>query len=101
MLNISNTKHLNAVVYFHEFLSNNIRITSNRVYTISPKKERFLDRLIYAQLKAILTFCLYQGIYCILTSDQAKLSNEKCTCVNNRCIRSKISGGTLTVEGLN
>ena len=29
---------------------------------------------------------------CILTSDPAKLSNEKCTCVNNRCIRSKISG---------
>ena len=29
---------------------------------------------------------------CILTSDSVKLSKEKCTCVNNRCIRSKISG---------
>ena len=26
---------------------------------------------------------------------------KKCTCVNNRCIRSKISGATLTVKGLN
>ena len=26
---------------------------------------------------------------------------KKCTCVNNRCIRSNISGATLTVEGLN
>ena len=31
----------------------------------------------------------------ILTSDPAKLSDEKCTCVNNRCIRSKISGDNL------
>ena len=34
--------------------------------------------------------------YCnILTSHPAKLSNKKCTCVNNRSIRSKISGDTL------
>ena len=26
---------------------------------------------------------------------------KKCTCVNNRCIQSKISGVTLAVEGLN
>ena len=38
---------------------------------------------------------------CILTSDPARLSDEKCTSVNNKCIRSKISGGTLTVDGLN
>ena len=31
----------------------------------------------------------------ILTSDPAELSDEKCTCVNNRCIRSKISGDNL------
>ena len=37
----------------------------------------------------------------IMTSDPAELSNKKCTCVNNRCIRSKISGHTLTVDGLN
>ena len=40
----------------------------------------------------------------ILTSDLARLSDEKCTCVNNRCIRAKLSGdqGTaLIVEGLN
>ena len=37
----------------------------------------------------------------ILTFDQAELSNKKCTYVNNRCIRSKISGDTLTVDGLN
>ena len=39
-----------------------------------------------------------------MTSDPAGMSDEKCTCVNNRCIRSKISGYqriTLTVEGLN
>ena len=38
---------------------------------------------------------------CILTSDPAK---KKCTCVNNRCIRSKISGDqgmALTVVRLN
>ena len=28
----------------------------------------------------------------ILTSDPVELSNKKCTCVNNRCTRSKISG---------
>ena len=38
---------------------------------------------------------------CLLTSDLAGLSDEKCTCVNNRCIRSNISGITLTVDGLN
>ena len=40
----------------------------------------------------------------ILTSDPAELSEKKCTCVNNRCIRSKILGDqriTLTVNGLN
>ena len=40
----------------------------------------------------------------ILTSDPAGLSDEKCTSVNNRCIRSKISRGqgiTLTVDRLN
>ena len=31
----------------------------------------------------------------ILTSDRAGLSDEKCTCENNRCIRSKISGDNL------
>ena len=31
----------------------------------------------------------------ILTSDPAGLSDEKCTCVNNRCIRSKILGDNL------
>ena len=31
----------------------------------------------------------------ILTSDPAELSNKKCTCVNNRRIRSKISGDNL------
>ena len=31
----------------------------------------------------------------ILASDPTKLSDEKCTCVNNRCIRSKISGDNL------
>ena len=31
----------------------------------------------------------------ILTSDPAELSNKKCTCVNNRCIRSRISGDNL------
>ena len=31
----------------------------------------------------------------ILTPDPAGLSDEKCTCVNNRCIRSKISGDNL------
>ena len=30
-----------------------------------------------------------------MTSDPARLSDEKCTCVNNRCIRSKISGDNL------
>ena len=40
----------------------------------------------------------------ILTSDPAGLSDEKCTCVNNRCIRAKISGDqgiTLNVDVLN
>ena len=37
----------------------------------------------------------------ILNSDPAVLSNKKCTSVNNRRIRSKISGDTLTVDGLN
>ena len=32
---------------------------------------------------------------CILTSDPAGLSDEKCTCVNNRFIQSKISGDNL------
>ena len=32
---------------------------------------------------------------------QPSCQKKKCTCVNNRCIRSKISGDTLTVEGLN
>ena len=31
----------------------------------------------------------------ILTSDPAELSSEKCTCVNNSCIRSKISRDNL------
>ena len=31
----------------------------------------------------------------IFTSDPGELSNKKCTCVNNRCIRSKISGYNL------
>ena len=31
----------------------------------------------------------------ILTSDPAELSDEKCTCVNNTCIRSKLSGDNL------
>ena len=35
-----------------------------------------------------------------MTSDPAELSNKKCTCVNNRWIRSKMSGDTLTVDGL-
>ena len=43
--------------------------------------------------------------YCnILTSYPAGQSDEKCTCVNHRCIRSKISGDqgiTLTVDELN
>ena len=34
----------------------------------------------------------------ILTSDSAELSNKKCICVNNRCIRSKISGDNLECE---
>ena len=34
-------------------------------------------------------------VCCILTSDPAGLSDEKCTSVNNRCIRSKISGDNL------
>ena len=39
--------------------------------------------------------------YCkILISDPAELSNKKCTCLNNRCMRSKISGDNLTVDGL-
>ena len=37
----------------------------------------------------------------ILTSDPAELSNKKCTRVNNRCIRSKISGDNLDCDGLN
>ena len=32
-----------------------------------------------------------QSLCNILTSDPAELSNKKCTCVNKRCIRSKIS----------
>ena len=38
---------------------------------------------------------------CILTSDPAKLSKEICTLVNNRCVRSKISGdqGTPWLSG--
>ena len=31
----------------------------------------------------------------ILTSDPAEVSNNKCTSVNNRCIRLKISGGNF------
>ena len=46
------------------------------------------------------TVYLLGNICNILTSDPADLSNKKCTCVNNRCIRSKISGDTLTVDGL-
>ena len=30
-----------------------------------------------------------------MTSDPAGLSDEKCTCVNNRCTRSKISGDDI------
>ena len=36
-----------------------------------------------------------------MTYSPAELSNKKCTCVNNRCTRSKILGDTLTVDGLN
>ena len=34
----------------------------------------------------------------ILTSDPAELSNKTCTRVNNRCIRSKISGDNLDCD---
>ena len=37
----------------------------------------------------------HQSFCNILTSDLAELSNKKRTCVNNRCIRSKISGANL------
>ena len=40
----------------------------------------------------------YQNYYNILTSDPAELSNKKYTCVNNRCIQSKISGDNLDCE---
>ena len=43
------------------------------------------------------TICLC----CILTSDPNKLSNEKCTCVNNMHPVEEIRGITLTVNGLN
>ena len=37
--------------------------------------------------------------YCnILTSDPTELSNKKFFCVNNRCIRSKISRDNLDCE---
>ena len=42
-------------------------------------------------------FCSFKNIdtCCILTSDPAELSDEKCTCVNDKCIRSNISGDNL------
>ena len=46
---------------------------------------------------SVIRFLLLTHICCILTSDPAGLSDEKCTCVNNRCIQ----GITLTVDGLN
>ena len=46
------------------------------------------------QLQQQLEYC------CILSSDPAKLSNEKCTSVNNRCIRSKRSGDDLDCRGV-
>ena len=36
-----------------------------------------------------------QRLYNLLTSEPAGLLDEKCTCVNNRCIRSKMSGDNL------
>ena len=39
--------------------------------------------------------CHSQSECNILTSDPAELSNKKCTCVNNRCIRWKISGDNI------
>ena len=41
---------------------------------------------------------ILESICNILTSDLAELSNMKYTCVNNRCIRSKISGDNLGRE---
>ena len=41
-------------------------------------------------------------VYLLVTYwPQPSCQKKKCTCVNNRCIQSKISGTTLTVEGLN
>ena len=44
---------------------------------------------IWTRVTGSISYC------CILTSDLTKLSNEKCSCVNNRCIWSKRSGDNL------
>ena len=50
-----------------------------------------------SEFRALIKHCFLMGkkYCCILTSDPGGLSDEKCTCVNNRCIRSKILGDTL------
>ena len=44
------------------------------------------------------THIIWKSIYNILASNPAELSNKKWTCVNNRCIQSKISGDTLDCD---
>ena len=58
----------------------------------------YLLSWISGNVHSFLTFILqfsFSSFWNILTSDPVMLSDQKCTCVNNRCIRSKISGDNL------
>ena len=71
-------------------------MTGQDKYEFYPSKVHSLSLSLYIYIyisKSLRNDNFY--LYNILTSDLAELSNEKCTCVNNRCIRSKISEDNL------
>ena len=74
-------EHFIHLFIFHTFMWNQVILTNR---SISP-----------SGLGSNCNEEVFHTLCNILTPDPAELSSDKCTCVNNRCIRSKISGNNL------
>ena len=74
------------------------------LYGLVPHQSKTISKLLkilckmqtaLSKIRSRNTLSIFYHYYNILTSDPAELTNKKSTGVNNRCIRSKISGDNL------
>ena len=88
VVNLSLTVHALPMCIFTSLFIDEMLLPRYVNWSFNFRSLRFYEKIIPSCF-------IWDYIWNILTSDSAELSDDKCTCVNNRCIRSKISEDNL------